>query len=62
MVHPVKKMVPDPQVPDIGCSSPKCGPNEATWGWIPVLQNPSSPVLRLALQWRGQRTHGEERS
>jgi len=30
--QPVKKMVPDPRVPENDGSSPKCGPMEATCG------------------------------
>jgi hypothetical protein len=48
--HPERKMVPDPFVPEIGGSSPRCTLAEAILGFSAAPQMPLSPLMRLMPQ------------
>jgi len=54
MLQAEKKIVPEPQLPDMGGSSPWCGMKLHTLGLSPVLQNPFLLFRRSALHLRGQ--------
>ena len=55
-------MVPEPLLPEIGGSSPKCKLNADIFGFIPILQKPNSFFRRLTLQFRGQQEHLSRRA
>ncbi|MFO7707039.1 MAG: hypothetical protein R6V84_02615 [Desulfobacterales bacterium] len=57
-----EKIVPDPNSPTRGLSSPKWGVKPDTRAKRPVRHIPSSPAIRSTRQVRGQRVHSESRA
>jgi hypothetical protein len=55
--QPLKKIVPEPCVPENHGSSPKCGPKLATRHSAVSPQKPSCPAARCAPQSRGHNRH-----
>jgi hypothetical protein len=56
-LQPLKKMVPDPLVPEIGGSSPKCRPAWEISIAEPNRQKPVLPSSLFTLHLRGQHSH-----
>src|SRR5659263_130587 len=62
MLQWLKKIVPEPRVPDIGGSSPGCTETAATRASLPAPQNPRSPSSRFTPHSRGHRRQAESAS
>src|SRR5512141_857315 len=62
MLQWLKKIVPEPRVPEIGGSSPSCTETAATRASRPAPQNPRSPASRFTPHSRGHRRQDERRS
>ena len=54
-VHPVKNTVPEPPVPVMGGSSPKCRQAQAARMTAPCPQYPVAPVFLSTRQSRGHK-------
>src|SRR5659263_425301 len=59
MLQWLKKIVPEPRVPEIGGSSPGCTETAATRARRPAPQNPRSPSSRFAPHSLGHKRHDE---
>ena len=62
MLQWLKKIVPEPRVPEIGGSSPWCTETAATRASLPAPQKPRSPSSRFTPHSRGHRRQAESAS